>query len=266
MQVGDVLRELESSQDGNLLLGHSLSPLEYIECRVGVRSEDDMVKREFVSVIRREMDLLSNLARLDAHDGRRGVVLRGGESIENRVDVRVRTRLEGEPLGSIQDLQEVVVVHEPEEGERGEVEGGLVGGSGPDGSRHREEVVISEPRRVALPVEVAPDALLRVPTLEVRDRAGIEPQDVPDHAPLRRVEDVDPLREQLSERPSRPLVEAAVARDAERHLGRDDRQLEHLEEAQEVGVGDRIESETRVGGGSAPGLERASLAASILTQ
>ena len=141
----------------------------------------------------------------------------------------------------------MVVVHEAEEGKGREVERRLIRRGAPDCRRHGEEVVVPERVRVPLSTKVRADAFLAVALSEERNRSGVKAQDVKDHTPLRGVDEVPALSEESAERGAGPFVQASIARDGEGHFRGDDGDLEEVEEAEEVGVGDSVEAEPEVG-------------------
>ena len=113
------------------------------------------------------------------------------------------------------------------------------------------QVVVLEPRRISLPSQVLPDGQLTVIFGEHAHGARVETQDVEQHAPHAGVEDASELTKHAAQAVAAPLERAAVARDAERHLG-----LDHLdgpsppaqvEEPEKVGVRRRVEDDLRDG-------------------
>jgi len=135
VEYSTVLRELETTKDLPLLLGDALAALENFESRVGVTSQDDVVELERLAHLGHELHLatLFSSGRLDATVAEAAL---SGQRLDDSVDVGVATLLDGEPGGAVEDLEKMVVVHEADEGEGGEVEGGLVGRCGPDGGGH----------------------------------------------------------------------------------------------------------------------------------
>lgn len=200
----------------------------------------DLVKPLLLSPLANEDDLASLVP--NALDPRSEVVLLLGKFGENRVDVPVRSSGDSEPRRAVEDLEKVVVVHEAKEGEGREIERRLVWRGAPNRRCHRKEVVVPERVRVPLSPQVRADALLAVAFSEERDRSGVEAEDVEDHAPLAGVDEVPPLGKEGAEGGAGPFVESSIAGDGEGHFRGDDGDVEEVEEAEEVGVGDCVEA------------------------
>lgn len=135
MQHSTILGELEPSEHFPLLLSDALSSFENLEGGVGVAGENDVIKLERLSHLSCEVHLsvLLGASRVNSH----AVVIRaGGKGVDDSIDVGVGSVLDSEPGGSIQNLQEMMVVHEADESKGGEVESGRVGRSRPDGGGH----------------------------------------------------------------------------------------------------------------------------------
>lgn len=108
------------------------------------------------------------------------------------------------------------------------------------------QVVVPELGRIAFPPQVLPDRQVVVFVCEHPHRARVEAHDVEQHPPHAEVENTFGLAEHATQAVPGPFERAAVARDAERHLGLDD--LDggvQLEEAEKVGICGWIEDYLR---------------------
>ena len=135
----------------------------------------------------------------------------------DRIDVPARTADDGQPLGTTADLQEAVIVEEPDERLQREALH-VARARGPHRRAHREDVLVDEGLRVLPFLEVLPEGAFRR-TLEVAIRRTVEPQDVSDHLPEARTEEIATLREESGE--VRPVVLETIAVIAHRkaHVG-----------------------------------------------
>ncbi len=114
-----------------------------------------------------------------------------------------------------------------------------VGRRRPDRRAHRQQVLVDETVAVAPGAQVfaerrrARDAA----AFEIAHRFAVEAQDVGEHAVIRRLQQVAPLREQRIQIAAAVLETARVAAHAEAHLGRLRRDAERVEQFDEVRVG-----------------------------
>jgi hypothetical protein len=120
------------------------------------------------------------------------------------------------------------------------------------------QVVVPELRRISFPPQVLPDRQLPLVIIVLGKhphRARVKTRNVEQHAPHPEVEHASGLAKHAAQAVPGPLERAAVARDAERHLGLDNLDvsgaprlallglLELIEEAEEVGVCRRVEDD-----------------------
>lgn len=146
-----------------------------------------------------------------------------------------------------------MIVHEPKERVRREVKCRLLRRGRPNRTRHRDEIIVPKAVRVPLPLQEAPDRLLRVARSKERDCGRVEAQDVEHHAVLGWVEEVEWLGKERREGSSSPFVGSPVARDGEGHVRGEERDREVVEEAEQVRVGHGVETGGRGGLVGSPG-------------
>ena len=115
-------------------------------------------------------------------------------------------------------------------------------------SKQRQEtynqVVIPELGRIAFPLQVLPDGQV-IFFSEYPYRARVETHDIEQHAPHPEVKHASGLAKHAAQTVAGPLERAAVARDAERHLGLDqlDGALVQREEAEKIRVRRGVEDD-----------------------
>lgn len=246
MQHGRVGRRLEVTEHGQLVERRVAARAQHLGRLIAVAGEDDVVKLFGRPVGKRQPNGAARRVRHGAHRTPQ-VHGRGRHVLHDGVNVALRAAGDGHPRRARRHGREQVVVpHEAHQRDGGEVEGALVRVGRPDGRRHGDQVVVAEGVRVALTLEVGAYRLLvhggrfgggvflrDVPVCRgARDGVLlvfvfqpeqvecelVEADNVEEHAPDARVEDIAALREDGRERGAGPLKGAAVARDAEGHF------------------------------------------------
>ena len=157
MQVGDVLGGLELREDGAFVLGAAVG--DDGVGLVAVAGEDDVVEEVFGVVFELEDDF-----GVDVFEGDDGVVqvdAVGREAGQDGVDVLGRAAGDGHPVGTAGECgEEVMVVHEADEGDCGKIECALVCRCRPNGRGHGNDVVVFEGPAVVLAIAVRPNGLV----------------------------------------------------------------------------------------------------------
>lgn len=190
------------------------------------------------------------------------------EASEHGVEVAPRPSRYGHPVWAFGDgAQEVVVVHEADQRDGGELQGAFIRARTPDGGRHGDQVVVPEFPGVVFSVEIITDtflgcrhllglgglgccshfvcrlifvlALFIVIGLGLKEVQGelVEADNVEYHPPHSRAEDVFGLGKDGTERGPGPLEAALVAGDPERHLRPPRRDPDLVQKSYKVGVG-----------------------------
>ena len=106
------------------------------------------------------------------------------------------------------------------------------------------QVIISEPRRIAFPLQVLPDGRVIIHSKDAYG-ACIEAHDIEQHTPHTKVKYAPGLAKHATQTIAGPLERATVAQDTERHLGLGhlDGALVQPEEAEKVRVRRRVEDD-----------------------
>ena len=105
-----------------------------------------------------------------------------------------------------------------------------------------QKIIVGEAARVAIPPQQISNTLPSISLPKLINSSGIESQNIPHHSPLSGIEEIATLGKEGAEGCSSPFVETSIARDGEGHFGGDVGERFRCEEAQEVGVGDCVES------------------------
>ncbi|KAF0123489.1 MAG: putative cyclopropane-fatty-acyl-phospholipid synthase [Xanthobacteraceae bacterium] len=132
---------------------------------------------------------------------------------------------------------------EPDEGRCGIGED-LGAGCRPDGAGHRQQMIVEEGLAIAAgPQVVAERHHAVVEAGRIARRLTIEAQQILEHRPEPRAQDVAPLGEQACEVRAAVFELAAVEGDGEGHLGRQRRHVEMIEKRAEIGIGRLVEDD-----------------------
>ncbi len=170
------------------------------------------------------------------------------ERRDELVDIACRAAANRAPLRAIVHGQHAVVVEEAHQVTRGKLPQRSRART-PDRRAHRHHVVLDELPRVTLLGQVVGQRDRPMRRVEQGGRFAIEAQDVANHAPECRPQQVGTLREQAVERRAVVLQPGGCALHGKGHLARLACNAELFEQGEEVGIGAVVEhDEARVDG------------------
>ena len=167
------------------------------------------------------------------------------EPSDDAPDILARSTAHGVPLRPVAHLDQPVVVAEADHGPDREAQH-LVGRAGPDAADHRQEVAVAEPGAEAVAVQEVSDRLVELGVGAPRGDRGrqpVEAQDLGQHVPEPRPQQVASLREDARQVGTAPLQSGRRRLDRERHVRRCGRHAELVEQPHQVRVGAMVEDE-----------------------
>ena len=119
----------------------------------------------------------------------------------------------------------------------------------PDGRTHGNQIVLDELPAVPVAVQVLAQLQIVVLALQQFERLAVEAKHVQEHAVERRPQKIAALGEQAVQGTALIFQAGLVAAHAEAHVAIPRRNVQHLEHADEVGIGPIVEDhEARIGG------------------
>ena len=167
-------------------------------------------------------------------------------------DVAYRAPLHRLPLRVATHGQEAVIIEEVDDELRRELPKPL-GRCRPDGRPHGNQIVIDELPAVAVPVQVLAQLQIVVLALQQFERLAVESNHVKEHSVKRRTQEISALGEQSVQGTALVFQPGLVAAHAEAHIAIPRRDVQLLEQADEVRIGSIVEDhEARIGGVLAP--------------
>lgn len=160
MQDCNVSTGLKPTQNVDLIVGGDR--LEKLQGLVSVRRQNDMI--EFMVFAIGSQKNRATLGWGNSGDFGFDVDLISWKSLQDCIDVLFGSSRNGQPIWSGGDgAEQVMVIHEANQGDGGKLEGALVGTGTPDCGSHGDEVVVSKLLGVAFTVEVISNGLLGWP-------------------------------------------------------------------------------------------------------
>jgi hypothetical protein len=143
-------------------------------------------------------------------------------------------------LRTVVDVQKAVTIEEVDEETRRERQHRIRLGR-PDRATHRQNVSFRKRCRIAVATQVFAQRQLVIAGLQQRACFFVEAQDVVDHPQERRADDVGALREQRIQRRAVVFEAAALALQAEAHVGGLPGHAQLLQHGNEIRVGPVVE-------------------------
>jgi hypothetical protein len=168
-----------------------------------------------------------------------------GDARQQLVDVVLRAAAHGVPLRPVVHLDQPVVVAEADHGADRETQH-LVGRAGPDAADHRQEVAVAEAGAEAVAGQEVADRLVELgvgAAFGQRRGQPVEAQDLGQHVPETRPQQVGALGEDAVQVRAAPLQPAGRQLDRKRHLRRRGRHPQGLEQPHQARVGAVVEDQ-----------------------
>ena len=231
MKHGDIGRVADGAEDSPLFgeTGRRAGP-----APVGMGGDDD-VGEHLAAAVRILDDRQAAMAR-DASRRRTHRYVRYVPP--HRGNVLPAAAADRAPLHTVGDLQQAMAAKEPQERAHWIVADFCRGGR-PDRRAHGQHMLVDQRRRVALArEEIAQTDAVDVRLIELAC-LPVEPEDVADHAPEARTDEVCRLSKQAV-RAARIFKPPVPDRNAKRHVGIVARDAEVVEQRREVGIVDGL--------------------------
>ena len=210
---------------------------EQSQCLVAVTRKNHSIKSNGFSAEGSQFDPV--LEAPDRNDGSFEVDAISKRSA-HRFEVGAGSALDHEPLRASFDLQKAVVVEEAHKGLRGKLEHSRRAHR-PHCGAHRQDVLFDELCTEPFPREVLAQCESGVLFVEDLFDLAIEPQDVLNHQPEARAQQVSSLTEESTQGAAVVLEAGATVADTEAHLRVTPGDTELAQDSNEVGVGSLIE-------------------------
>ena len=228
MEHGLVARIAEGAEQAALLAARLGQHGERV---VGVRGDDDLIEApgDAARVEKRDARGVA----LDAPDRRSGQDA-VGEGRAEAADIFAAAADHRPPLRPFGELQQAVICAKAHES-RGRIIADFRRRRRPDRRRHRKKVVLAEGRAETAPVEIGAETFVAHVRIVAR-RLAIEAQELPQHGPESRAQEIGLLRKQTAEVRTRIFDAAGVERNGEGHFGGRGRNAEKRKKRGQIGI------------------------------